>query len=80
MEKKDQLCWSCKNACGGCEWSARLEPVAGWTAKKVKRKGCNSSQAIGDPGKERVTKSGKKIYCYEYETYEITACPKFERG
>lgn len=38
MEKqKDQLCWSCKNACGGCEWSANLEPVPGWTAEKVPR-------------------------------------------
>lgn len=36
--KKDQLCWECKNACGGCEWSANLEPVPGWTAEKVPRR------------------------------------------
>lgn len=27
-----QLCWTCANACGGCEWSARFEPVPGWDA------------------------------------------------
>ncbi len=26
------LCWGCKNATGGCSWSARLEPVPGWDA------------------------------------------------
>lgn len=36
--KKEQLCWSCKNACGGCSWSISLTPVEGWTAtpKKIK--------------------------------------------
>ena len=29
----DQLCWDCKNACGGCEWSESLEPVPVWKAK-----------------------------------------------
>ena len=32
-----QLCWTCQNACGGCEWSSKLQPVPGWTAKKVTR-------------------------------------------
>lgn len=27
-----QPCWDCANACGGCEWSARFEPVPGWDA------------------------------------------------
>ena len=27
-----QLCWRCKNACGGCSWSQCLKPVDGWTA------------------------------------------------
>ncbi len=26
------LCWGCKNALGGCPWSARFEPVPGWDA------------------------------------------------
>lgn len=30
-----QLCWTCKNACGGCSWSSRFEPVPGWTAVAV---------------------------------------------
>lgn len=29
---QQQLCWRCENACGGCEWSARFEPVPGWDA------------------------------------------------
>mgnify|MGYP004523284735 CR=1 FL=1 len=26
------LCWRCRKACGGCSWSRKLEPVAGWRA------------------------------------------------
>lgn len=62
--KKDQLCWECKNACGGCEWSARLEPVPGWTAEEVPRwiyRGNKEDKELG-------------------HTYKITECPKFERG
>lgn len=25
--QSQQLCWTCANACGGCEWSDHLEPV-----------------------------------------------------
>ena len=65
MEKqKEQLCWSCKNACGGCEWSAYLEPVPGWTAEKVPR-----WEYIGTKENTRLGFS-----------YKITECPKFERG
>lgn len=28
----NQLCWSCKKACGGCNWSRWFWPIAGWTA------------------------------------------------
>lgn len=33
---KEQLCWSCKKACGGhnCEWANELRPVKGWFAEK----------------------------------------------
>lgn len=51
-----QICWDCKNACGGCEWSDRLEPVPGWTAKKVKK---------FDHGLEYTTYSIKK--CLKFE-------------
>ena len=28
-----QLCWLCKNACGGCNWSKYFKPVDGWIAE-----------------------------------------------
>jgi hypothetical protein len=31
----ETICWVCKNATGGCSWSARLEPVKGWKAKEA---------------------------------------------
>ncbi len=34
----EQLCWSCKNACGACSWSRCLQPVKGWKAVKVQRR------------------------------------------
>ena len=33
--ERPTLCWTCQNACGGCSWSTRLEPVKGWTAQKT---------------------------------------------
>ena len=35
---KEQLCWTCHNACGDCSWSSCFQPVEGWTAEKVHRK------------------------------------------
>lgn len=29
---KEQLCWTCQNACGKCSWSQLLIPVKGWIA------------------------------------------------
>lgn len=31
-QEREQLCCSCKNACGGCNWSRHFLPVAGWDA------------------------------------------------
>lgn len=31
------ICWDCAKAYGGCSWSAKFEPVAGWTAEKMIR-------------------------------------------
>ena len=31
-----QICWTCQNACGGCSWADRLEPVPGWAAIPVR--------------------------------------------
>lgn len=35
---KEQLCWTCQNACGGCLWSASLTPIKGWIAIKTRKK------------------------------------------
>lgn len=63
-ERKDQLCWDCKNATGGCEWSSCLEPVPGWTAEKV-------------PRWEYANTTENKHLGF---SYKIAACPKFEKG
>ena len=34
-DENSTLCWSCKNACGRCEWSAFFIPVRGWNAKET---------------------------------------------
>lgn len=65
------ICIDCKNALGGCSWSAEdpvtrktaFVPVPGWTAKKSR---IGHEQAHG---KLRII-----------ETYHITACPQFVRG
>ena len=35
MGNKETLCWTCKNAYGGCKWSDYFEPVEGWEATKT---------------------------------------------
>ena len=35
QEENEQLCWRCKNACGGCSWSKELLPVKGWKAEST---------------------------------------------
>ena len=37
------LCWECKNATGGCSWSADLKPVNRWCAIKTRLKMHNKS-------------------------------------
>lgn len=32
---KEALCWQCRRATGGCEWSAHLQPVPGWRAERT---------------------------------------------
>lgn len=60
-----QLCWRCENACGGCEWSDRLEPVPGWDATPT-------SRVLKAGGKG---KGGTRIA----SSFVIHACPKFRR-
>jgi len=39
------LCWDCKNACGGCDWSRELVPVEGWKAVPTYNK-CQASYSV----------------------------------
>ena len=66
--KSTQLCWNCKNACGKCSWSQNFTPVAGWGAQKtiINTEGTNGTN--------------KKHYHRTIESYDIKACPLFERG
>lgn len=60
-----QLCWTCANACGGCEWSDHLEPVPGWDATPTSR-----VLKVGGKGKD-----GTRVA----SSFVIHACPKFRR-
>lgn len=33
--KPMQLCWDCKKACSGCDWSLTGTPIPGWTARQT---------------------------------------------
>ena len=41
-----QICWHCKNACGGCSWSRSLTPVNGWIAEPLELLGGVQSYKI----------------------------------
>lgn len=60
MSAPEQLCWSCKKACGGydCPWANKLKPVEGWKVKE-------SSISMGN-GKRR-EKTYQIIECPLYE-------------
>jgi len=60
-----QLCWTCANACGGCEWSDHLEPVPGWDATPTSR-----VLKVGGKGK-----GGTRVEAL----FVIRSCPKFRR-
>ena len=36
-ETRNQLCWSCRNACGGGSWARSFVPVTGWDAEPCRR-------------------------------------------
>lgn len=63
-EQKQQKCWSCQKACGGCSWSEvdlqtgkiKYDPVPGWNANKVPYRNPDGSKA---------------------HTYEILDCPEY---
>lgn len=58
----DTICWTCKNACGGCSWSQFKvqKPVKGWKAKRTRIN-------TGTPERPRMIKSYLVISCPEYE-------------
>ena len=39
FSESKQLCWTCQNAVGRCDWGKNLTPVEGWTATKGKQEG-----------------------------------------
>ena len=55
-----QPCWTCRKACGGCNWSKQLKPVKGWKIKKSPR--------IGKDGK--IGTDIEIVFCPEYESDE----------
>ena len=63
MEKKmDQLCERCSNACGGCEWSASLQPVPGWKTKP----GVVSVEILSCPKFSQGNRDDKRIRGFTY--------------
>ena len=62
---QQQLCWTCANACGGCEWSLRFEPVPGWDATPT-------SRVLKAGGKG---KGGTRVA----SSFVIHYCPNFRR-
>lgn len=63
--QSQQLCWDCANVYGGCEWSARFEPVPGWYATPTSR-----VLKVGGKGK-----GGTRVA----SSFVIHYCPKFRR-
>jgi len=65
FSRGDSKCWYCRNACGGCSWSAETaEPVEGWDAVRV------------DLIYNHVTKTGVKKRV-KMESYVVIDCPGF---
>ena len=58
INRRIQLCCFCKKSCGGCSWSKKFVPVAGWTAVPT---------IIRNGRGQRDTESYKITACPEYE-------------
>lgn len=56
-----QPCWDCINACGGCSWSAKGEPVPGWKAEPAIIQ-AHLNRGAGN---------------FSAKSYKIYACPQF---
>ena len=65
------LCWTCRNACGGCSWTevdkatnkVRFQPVKGWVATKTR--------VLVNSG------PGQTGRCYD-TSYIVRFCPLYE--
>jgi len=55
----ETLCWDCKNACCGCSWSIKFEPVAGWIA--------TATEILGGRDNDEVISSYHVIKCPMFE-------------
>lgn len=83
MYSKDQLCFSCKNACGSCSWSKNYTPVEGWTAKEhfIERDNIHTYQINKCP---QYIFDGLCLMCenfnkeYEYPELWYKKCLKFK--
>lgn len=79
MERKQQLCWTCKKSCGGvsgCSWFNGYIPIPGWTAVPT------ISDTVMYQGKLRKVKSFQILKCplYEREIFKGKALTKKEKA
>lgn len=62
------ICFDCKNACGGCPWSAKSVPIPGWSAEKSdignKRKSIETYHITACP----LFVPDEKVRCHGKET------------
>ena len=61
QKNKQSICWDCANCYGGCSWSERFIPVAGWEAEQRNISGHNK----GEYEKEAII------------SYRVDKCPMF---
>lgn len=73
-KKKETLCWTCENACGGCPWSRKFEPVEGWEAERSAISFRRDYTHLRKDGKRTVRKH--KIVT---DSYLVLCCPLYEK-
>lgn len=73
MKYKETLCWTCENACGGCSWSKKFEPVEGWKAKKTKINFRRDYTHLRRDGKRTVRK-----HAIVTESFLVLRCPMYK--
>ena len=67
VQIEPSICWFCKNATGGCDWSRGLIPIKGWTARPI-------TIDKSDKGKKgQYIKKSKP-------SFRVSECPEFQEG